>query len=419
MIKAQLLRWLISISILLVSISSIATYFQPKIIVNNTTVWWSIHALILCIFFVGKRYFYDRRQSQCMLFIQWYLLWNIFSASRGVFIAEIYWDWKGLVGNTMALLIPVVAYAASNTALMQYILKSYLRYTLPLFLGLVFLTPPDAYGFYLVPIYFLMLFFPLLNLRWKLILLAITLFVITADLGARSNVIKFSVPVLLSLIYYFRLYFKTIVFEWVRKLMFIAPVLLFTLAVTGSFNVFNMKNYIDAEMIDIQINAEGDVVGDDLKADTRTVFYVEVLQTAEKYNTWLVGRSPARGNESESFGMDDMTGRGERLRNEVAILNIFTWTGMVGVLLYFLVFYRASYLAINYANNTFSQIMGLFLAFRWMYAWVEDVNNFSLTTFFLWMLIGMCYSKAFRSMTNKEVKCWVQGIFSNKKVVAK
>ena len=221
MIKAQLLRWLISISILLVSISSIATYFQPKIIVNNTTVWWSIHALILCIFFVGKRYFYDRRQSQCMLFIQWYLLWNIFSASRGVFIAEIYWDWKGLVGNTMALLIPVVAYAASNTALMQYILKSYLKYTLPLFLGLAFLITPDAYGFYLVPISFLMLFFPLLNLRWKLILLAITLFVITADFGARSNVIKFSVPVLLSLIYYFRLYFKTIVFEWVRKLMFL------------------------------------------------------------------------------------------------------------------------------------------------------------------------------------------------------
>ena len=419
MTKTQLIKRLISLSILLVSISSIATYFQPKIIVNNTSVWWSIHILILCIFFVAKRYFYDRRQSQSMLFVQWYLLWNIFSASRGVFIAEIYWDWKGLVGNTMALLIPVVAYAASNTALMQYILKSYLRYTLPLFLGLVFLTPPGAYGFYLVPIYFLMLFFPLLNLRWKLILLAITLFVITADFGARSNVIKFSVPVLLSLIYYFRLYFKTIVFEWVRKLMFIAPVLLFTLAVTGSFNVFNMKNYIDAEMIDIKINAEGDVVEDDLKADTRTFLYVEVLQTAEKYNTWLIGRSPARGNESESFGMDDMTGRGERLANEVAILNIFTWTGMVGVMLYFLVFYRASYLAINYANNTFSQIMGLFLAFRWMYAWVEDVNNFSLTTFFLWMLIGMCYSKAFRSMTNKDVKCWVQGIFSNKKVVAK
>ena len=165
MIKAQLLRWLISLSILLVSISSIATYFQHKTIVNSTSVWLSIYVLILCIFFVAKRYFYDRRQSQCMLFIQWYLLWNIFSASRGVFIAENYWDWKNLVFGTIALLIPVVAYAASNTALMQYILKSYLKYTLPLFLGLAFLITPDAYGFYLVPISFLMLFFPLTFLR--------------------------------------------------------------------------------------------------------------------------------------------------------------------------------------------------------------------------------------------------------------
>jgi hypothetical protein len=159
---------------------------------------------------------------------------------------------------------------------------------------------------------------------------------------------------------------------------------------------------------------EGMALDVDLKADTRSFIYDEVLSSAKKYNSWLIGRSPARGYDSDSFGEEDMTGRWERPGCEVAILNIFTWTGIVGVILYLMVFYRASYLAINHSNNTFSKILGLFIAFRWLYAWVEDINYFTLTTVFLWFLIGLCYSKSFRIMTNKEVEYWVQGIFYNK-----
>ncbi len=407
--------------ILLVAISSIATYMEAKtgLPVANTTLWWTLQAFVLYIIYISKKFFFDARQAPAMLFVLLYLWWNIFSFARGIFIAENYWDWKVLVFNGMGLLVPIIAYSATNTALMQSILKYYIKYTLPLFLGFAFLVNPFAYGFYLVPISFLMLFFPLLKLRWKLAFLAITIFVITGDLGARSNVIKFSVPVLLSLIYYFRLYLSTMLFERVRKLLFIAPFILFTLAATDTFNIFNMNDYVSSDYSTVGRNDEGDAIDDDLKADTRTFLYVEVLQTAEKYNSWLIGRSPARGNESAWFGMDDMTGRGERAANEVGILNVFTWTGIVGVLLYCLAFYRASYLAINQSNNTFSQIMGLFVAFRWVYAWVEDINFFTLTTVFLWLLIGLCYSKHFRSMTNKDVEFWVQGIFYNKKVAAK
>ena len=110
-----------------------------------------------------------------------------------------------------------------------------------------------------------------------------------------------------------------------------------------------------------------------------------------------------------------MNKRGERLGNEVAILNIFTWTGIIGVILYLLVFYRASYMAVNHSNNTFSKILGIFLAFRWFYSWVEDINIFSLTNFFLWVMIGMCFYKSFRALSNKEVSSWVQGIFEKKK----
>ena len=94
--------------------------------------------------------------------------------------------------------------------------------------------------------------------------------------------------------------------------------------------------------------------------------------------------------------------------------NIFTWTGIIGVLLYMMVFYRASYLAINQSKNSYAKLIGLYIAFRWVYAWVEDINNFSLNYFMLWVFIGLCYSHEFRGMTNQEVKWWVRGIFDKK-----
>ncbi len=175
-----------------------------------------------------------------------------------------------------------------------------------------------------------------------------------------------------------------------------------------------MEDYIDTEYSVVGVNADGEAIDDNLKADTRTFLYVENLSSAAKHDYWVMGRSPARGYDSLWFGADDPTGRWERSGSEVAILNIFTWNGIIGVLLYFFVFYKASYLAINQTNNTYTQILGLFIAFRWLYGWVEDINYFTLTTVFLWIIIGLCFSKSFRAMSNNEVKYWVRGVFDKK-----
>jgi hypothetical protein len=79
-----------------------------------------------------------------------------------------------------------------------------------------------------------------------------------------------------------------------------------------------------------------------------------------------------------------------------------------------MVFYRATYLAINRSNNIFIKTLGLFIAFRWIYAWVEDVNTFTLSYTFLWLMIGMCFSRSFRAMSNKEFESWVHGIFGKR-----
>jgi hypothetical protein len=222
---------------------------------------------------------------------------------------------------------------------------------------------------------------------------------------------RFSVAILLSSIYYFR---KFISLRFIKALMYVlfaAPFVFFFLAIFGHFNVFDMQDYISGNY-----NVKTDKAGIDseqsLVVDTRTFIYVDALQTASYYHSWLIGRSPARGTISPEFADDDLNNRGERLANEVGISNIFTWTGVIGVILYFLVFFQASYTAIYKSGNIFAKILGLYIAFHWAYSWVEDFTNFTLNYFMIWVMIGLCFSTAFRQMTNKEVKVWVRGFFN-------
>ncbi|TDD95068.1 hypothetical protein [Flavobacterium cellulosilyticum] len=344
-----------------------------------------------------------------------YLIYVFISFVRGTFIVDGYWDWKNLISNTMCLLIPLVAFASDSKLLFKHIIKNYIYYTAPIFLFIQFFIRKDEFGFYLAPFSFVLLFFPILSKKWKLICLLITLYVIFADVGARSNLIKFIVPLLFVLIYYLRKIVTVKLFEYIRLLLIALPFIFFSLGIMGVFNIFKPKGKDYTEVIK-KIDDNGKIVNENLAADTRTFIYVEVLATAHKYNTWVFGRSPARGNISVTFGQSDMNKRNERNANEVSIVNYFTWLGIVGVLLIFSLFYQATYLAVNHSNNIFSKIIGLFIAFRWAYGWVEDINNFYIQYLFLWLFIGLCYSKSFREMTDKQMKHWVRGIFEINKI---
>ncbi len=415
MLKDVLLKR-ISLGILLIAISTISSNVDAKtgIPIGNTTIWWFINLIILYNFFRTNRTFFDTSQSKNMIVVTLYLWWNIICLIYASFVAENYWDWKALISNGMALLIPIMAFTATNPVIMQSILRYFLNYGLRLFCILAFMMIPDAYGFYLVPVSFLLIFFPVLPKKWKIIVLSITLFVVLGSLASRSTVIKFILPFLFSFVYYLRAYISINVYEWIRRLLFVAPIIFFSLAVTDNFNIFNLSDYTDSDVKLGNENGNDEVKKSSLLTDTRSSLYVEVLESAITHNYWLIGRSPARGNDSVLFGADDPSGRGERGGNEVAILNVFTWTGIVGVILYGLVFYQASYLAINLSNNIFSKIIGIFMAFRWLYAWVEDVNYFTITYAFLWLMLGMCFSKSFRAMNDQMVINWVEGVFDKR-----
>ena len=196
---------------------------------------------------------------------------------------------------------------------------------------------------------------------------------------------------------------------------FAVPFVFLFLSITNIFNIFHIDDYIKGDYTEKKIVSGQEQVLN-LKADTRTGLYQEVIISAIKNKYVLIGRTPSRGNDSEAFGIylaeELNTNRYERYSNEVAILNIFTWTGIIGVVLYFFVFFRAVYFAIYKSNNFFIKVIGLYVTFRWIYAWVEDFNRFDIMNIVLWIFIAICYSEQFRSMSDHDFKEWLGTIFN-------
>jgi hypothetical protein len=344
-------------------------------------------------------------------FLKIYIFWICFCAIRGLFISNVYWDYKNLIYNTFALLVIISIFSFSNRLVVLNVLKYWLKYSIFIFVILVPFLTPIGYGYFLVPLTLLGLFFPYLNFNLKVYIIFATLFVILADFSSRANVLKFIIPFILIILYYFpSLLMNKFSKNFLYIVILLFPFTLFGFGFFGIFNIFKMEDYISSDLkVTTVIN--GQVIEESLKTDTRTNLYVEVLNSAFINNYILLGRTPARGNDSNLFGsyLAEELGvnRYERYSNEVSILNVFTWTGLIGVILYFLLFAKAFYLALFKSNNFFIKVVGLYVGIRWVFAWVEDFNRFDSMNMMLMMCLGICYSKEFRFMSDLEFNNWL------------
>ena len=405
-IMKQELRQIFPYTILLISVSSILQWCSLPI--GNTFLWWLLQSFMLFIL-------YKLKPIKYVIFpIKLFLFYLGFSAIYGaIFMTENYWDWKLLVSNLMIFSLPLASMVFGDPVHLRRILKCWFRYAWIILILLVPFLSSDAYGRFLVPFTFLALFLTQLNKKY--IIFTITAYLITIILGveSRSDILKFSICLILGLSMLFS-------FIWKRReliltiaiTMIIMPIIFFTLGVGGIFNIFNIEEELGLEGKYQLQNSEGKEYS--ALSDTRTFLYAEELQSAIKNNYVIIGHSIARGYESMAFGnlADKAMGikRGERQSCETSILNVFNYFGIIGVVLYLIIFLKASFLAIYRSRNTFIPIIGIYVAFRWVFAWIEDFSRFDLNYLFLWIFIGMCYSPVFRNMSNQDFKNWLCNI---------
>lgn len=375
---------------------------------------WSAELIIFifALVYFSKRIEIDKTGFRLIsLFILWLLIEIIIASTH----ANGYWIWKFVIRSLFTVCFYVIIWLAAYPPFLNGILRLFWKYYLPLVgISFIFFSRPNTLNY--LPYTFLLLFLPLIPQKKAIRLLGIVLIFFLFE-EQRNDKIKIIVLLLIALaIYYFSVkILKQLAGIGSVVLMFL-PFLLLYLGVIGVFNIFKMDEYIKGDITVKVTNASGEVVDDNLKADTRTFIYQNVFYTMNKYDAWLMGRSPAFGDEGiEGYfpEFDPVSGLRGRYGNEVQVLNLLLWYGLVAVFLYFLMYFRACYLAIFRSKSKFMVGIGLYVSFLWAWAFVWEVANFEIYFMMNIALLGVSYSKSFRRMTDRDFKLWVGNIFSS------
>ncbi len=342
------------------------------------------------------------------LFYAW-LLWNFFNVVRGGLLASSYWDWKFLLLTSVGFsFISLVFFLGNNLFFTRKIIIFYVKYMFVfgfLFIPFSFVTNPELYSRLMIPVTFLILFIPYVQPKWKWLIALVAIASVFLALDFRTNIIKIALSIVLLSIYLLRKYVLNSWLIFIHILLFIIPLTLFFLGVTGSFNIFSDLSSSKSQKIVLQ-GSQGN--GQELTNDTRTFLYDEVLSSMNTLSDWIIGKSASGSYHSEWFYNNGGAMEGKRYRSEVNILNILLYHGIVGVLIYFILLYTVSLIAIKNSNNTLAKMLGLVIASRWTLSFIEEFTQFDLNFFFFWLLIGLVSSAYFRSLSDSELKKYLR-----------
>lgn len=375
---------------------------------------WAYKGIILIVFYANLKYLvtYKEIDKTGLYLTIAFIAWLLFGFVRATFYADNYWVWKSVIIAFFMTLFYIVIILSTNIELIQRYYSLYWVLFIPLvILSYISIGNPLLLNY--VPFSTLMLFFALIPPKKKWALIGIVLLFYISSYQ-RNDLIKILVA---SFTGFSIGYFYHFIPKWSIRLVhfsfLIAPFVLLQLAISGIFNVFIMDEYISGEYTQ-EINTKEGIVEDDLLGDTRTFIFENVFATMETYDAWILGRSPAFGDEGvdDFWGIDEVTGIKGRFGNEVGVMDVLLWYGVIGVALYFLLFVRASYLAIYKSRSRFVQAVGLYVAFLWVWAFVWEKPLFE--TFYMMdlILIGLCFSNKFRQLSDNEMEYWVRGIFN-------
>lgn len=395
----SLLNKIFRYCVLILSVSSIVNTLP--FVIAPFAFWWAFKVLMI---WVMLRLW--NKSYHPTLILMWMVL-VLISCMYGISFCRDYWDWKSFINNILNYSICITALTVCVPEILQDALQFLYKHFWKLFIALALFLSSDGISKIFIPFSFLALFYPLLDPKYrKLVWLALGISLVFG-LDGRSVLLRFLFCMAIGL---FSLHLD--IEKYARKwywLFFILPYVFFLLAVTDTFNIFRIGDGIYVEEEQGRINT----------SDTRTILYEEVITTSLDRGTVLLGNTPARGYYSEwMIQMSDETDvvgdihYGERGNAEASVLNVFMHFGIIGMIIYFLLFWRASYLGIFRSNNKYMPIIGLCVAFRYSMGWIEDFTNFDLNMFYIWGMIGMCYSPYFREMTDEDFEEWFEGILS-------
>ena len=396
-------------SIIIIFLSLISVNQWSILPIGNLWFEWILKIVLIIAIIRYKKYLFPIDEGYSLLNL--YLYWIAFCLLRGLFISENYLEYRQLIDNGLTLFIPLLLFLFCRPDVTQYIFRNWYKWGMfSFFVFILWVCGPTQ--FFLSPLLILFCFFSLQKRRWATLIffMGIIYTLIDAE-NARAQFIKggFSLLVGISILFVDKISVKLVRFGHI----------------IGYLSTFLLFGFIlsDASGLILGEISEDDAIynhkhRETLSKDTRSLIYYDVFNSAFIHNYWLCGHTPARGNEigisfmlfEHGYDGKHIFNKNERARNEMLHANIFTWTGLIGLVIYALLYMRPTYLAVYKSRNDYLPILACFVAFRWSFGWIEDTNRFLISDIDLWAMIAMCYSPLFRNMTNKEFKYWVRGL---------
>jgi hypothetical protein len=334
--------------------------------------------------------------------LQLFIVWNVIVILHGIFTASSYWDWKFVIlVNIPSLLMPFICFVGifffRSISLNKFIFKKVLIYSLPLiFFGL------GAFTRSIIFIPFIVILCPFLPPKWKIYIFIIAALSIVTAIGLRANILRIFIAFALVIAYNFRYIIGTKFYNVTSLVFFITPFLLLFLGVSGNFNVFQPFEADDTSLV---VSSQG--TEENLITDTRTFLYYEVFTSMNDHNSFIWGEGAAGKYTSNFFNGIDRYGA------EVGFLNILLYSGIIGVTIYFVVLVTACFYGIYRSRNTLSKLLSIFIAFRWVLLFAEDITQYDMNFYFMWIIIGLCLSKQFRQMTDRDIKQYFSIVFND------
>lgn len=356
-------------------------------------------------------------------YVYLFLLLNFIILFRGFLDAKSDQDWKVLLSMMLPIcvLFPISIFLGLKNNIILILFSSFLKYGLLLSVILLFGNELGMMGFphNTSPIYLFILFLPYVKVKWRIFILAVVLVSFFSDLGMRSNMLN----IIIALLIYSTYYLKRINFNLtlslvkiLRRIILIAPIIFIVLALSGTFNIFKIGEFIGEQNIEI-----GDGDKQDVVVDSRTGIYTDVILELYKQKAFLWGLGGSGKTDTYltelAWGDFAKTYKEGRRATESSMLNFAQWGGAIGVIIYLLLFAKASFLAIYKSKNWLSIMIGIWVVYKAIFSFIEDRVYVNLNSLFIMISIGMCFNEVLREMSDAEIKAFIRSIFERNKIV--
>lgn len=227
-------------------------------------------------------------------------------------------------------------------------------------------------------------------------------------ISQRFDYLRVLFPLVVLLLIKFHVFLGRISSKILYGCLMLTPIVLLILALNGKFNIFDMDSYVEGTYTSIS--------GENMKEDTRTMLYEEAINSALDNHYLWYGRTPGYGYDSKFVANREGTFYAEsdvfpQRNSEVFAVNMFTWTGIIGLSAWFIFFVYFGFRTLSRAKNRYIRALVVYVGFFWICDWIS--NYFvapDCTYMLLFMVIAICSHKRYQSMSDLQIESYFKRI---------